>query len=139
MFCKTTHCALVLMIEAAHVYTSGEGLDIDTLSHKHNIPSQAFDSIVEKLKETKLITIINGKLHLLVSPKEITIWKIVTSIACDNVYMGRYFEEDKPISPSNTMIMIYKEQENILKIIKNRLERQKLSEWSNIASKMIYI
>lgn len=139
MICKTTYCALILMIEAAHVYASGEGLYIDIVSRKHNIPLEVFDSIIEKLNKTKLITISNNKLYLKVSPKEITIWKIVTSIACDNVFIGRYFEQDKPIAPSNTTIMIYKEQETILRIIKNRLERQKLSEWSNMASKTIYI
>lgn len=52
---------LTSIIEVAHIYVSGERLYFDTVSCKHNIPPEAFDSIIKKLNETKLITIINGK------------------------------------------------------------------------------
>lgn len=81
MFCKRTYCALLLMIDVTLAYNNNKQIDIDFVSHKHSIAPEAFNGIVEKLKETKLITIINGKLHLLTPPDQITVWQIVMDIA----------------------------------------------------------
>lgn len=139
MFCKTTYCALVLMMEMALVYGNEEGVRIDFISHKHTIPADVFDTIVKKFKEVKLISEANGKVRLIVSPDKITIWQIVIEIAGEDVFTSRYYDKSKPVSPSSTMIMLDKEREIMLKMIENRLGRQKLSTWSERASKTVYV
>lgn len=129
MFCKRTYCALLLMIDVTLAYNNNKQIDIDFVSHKHSIAPEAFNGIVEKLKETKLITIINGKLitiingklHLLTPPDQITVWQIVMDIAAESVFTGRYFDDEKPVRPTSAMIMLHKERENLLRMIENRL------------------
>lgn len=137
MFCKTTYYALVLMMEVALVYESGEGVDF--VMHKHAIPKEEFDLVVQKLNETKLLTMVDGRLHLRVPPNKITIWQIVSKVSDDNIFTGRYYDQNRPIKPTSAMTMIHKEREMMLKIIENRLSKQKLSAWSEKASKTIYI
>lgn len=139
MFCKTTYCALLLMIEIALVYNNEEEVEIDFLYRKHNIQSEKFDCIIEKLSNRKLITVIDGKVRLQMAPNKISIWQIVTDISEESVFTERYFDEEKPVTPTSAMIMLHKERENLLRMIENRLKRQKLSAWSERASKTIYI
>lgn len=139
MFCKTTYCALLLMIEIALVYNNEEEVEIDFLYRKHNIQSEEFDCIIEKLSNRKLITVIDGKVRLQMAPNKISIWQIVTDISEESVFTERYFDEEKPVTPTSAMIMLHKERENLLRMIENRLKRQKLSAWSERASKTIYI
>lgn len=139
MFCKRTSCALILMMEAALAYSSNTHINLDFVSHKHAIPVEEFDGIVEKLSESKLIVMIDGELHMLTPPNEITVWQIVSSIASDSFFTGRYSNNDEHVAPTSTITMLRKEQETILKVIGNRLRRQKLSAWSERASKTIYI
>lgn len=139
MFCKTTYCALLLMIEIALVYNNEEEVEIDFLYRKHNIQSEEFDCIIKKLNNRKLITVIDGKVRLQMAPNKISIWQIVTDISEESVFTERYFDEEKPVTPTSAMIMLHKERENLLRMIENRLKRQKLSAWSERASKTIYI
>lgn len=139
MFCKTTYCALILMMEVALAYESGEGVEVDFIKQKHAIPREEFDLAVSRLDKTKLLTRIDNRLYLQMPPNKITVWQIVTEVSGDNIFTGRYYDQDKPITPTSAMTMIYKEQEMMLKIIENRLSRQKLSVWSERASKTIYI
>lgn len=139
MFCKTTYCALILMMEMALIYESGEGVDIDYVSKKHTIPSEAFDPVIIKLKESELLTMIDGKWHLRTAPNKITVWQIIKQVAGDNIFTERYYDEEHPAIPTSTMMMIYQERDITLKIIENRLSRMKLSVWSEKASKTVYI
>lgn len=139
MFCKTAYCALVLMMEVALVYESGEGVDVDFIMHKHAIPRGEFDFVVQKLDQTKLLTMVNGGLYLRMPPNKITVWQIVSKVSGDNIFTGRYYDQNIPIKPTSAMTMIHKEREMMLKIIENRLSKQKLSAWSEKANKTIYI
>lgn len=139
MFCKTTYCALLLMIEVALVYNKEEEVEIDFLYRKHNIQSDEFDCIIEKLNNRKSITVVDGKVRLQMAPNKISIWQIVTDISRESVFTRRYFDEEKPVTPTSAMIMLHKEREDLLRMIENRLKRQKLSAWSERASKTIYI
>lgn len=109
MFCKTTYCALLLMMEMALVYDSGKGVDLDSVSRKHAIPSEAFNEIIGRLKEMKYLAIIGGKLCLQMPPDKITIWQIVIDAAGDNIFAGRYFDQANPVTPTSAMIMLHKE------------------------------
>lgn len=139
MFCKRTYCALILMMEAALAYSSNRHIDLDFVSQKHTIPAEEFDGIVEKLNESKLITVVNDTLHLMAPPDEITVWQIVSSIAADSVFTGRYFNDEQHVAPTSAISMLHKEREMMLQVIENRLRRQKLSDWSERASKTIYV
>lgn len=139
MFCKRTYCALILMMEAALAYSSDTDINLDFVSHKHTIPVEEFDGIIEKLNESKLILVVNDKLHLMTPPNEITVWQIISSIAADSVFTGRYFNDEQHVTPTSTITMLHKERETMLQVIENKLKRQKLSTWSERASKTIYI
>lgn len=139
MFCKTTYCALALMVEVALAYESGKGVEVDFIMHKHAIPYNEFDIALQRLNTTNLLTRIDGRLYLQIPPNKITVWQIITEVSGDNIFTGRYYDRQKPVTPTSVMTMIHKEQEMILKIIENRLSRLKLSVWSERASKTIYI
>lgn len=130
---------LILMLEAALVYDSGKGADIGFVSRKHTIPLEAFDDIFDRVGDTKLLAFVDGKICLQMPPDKIAIWQILTDVAGDNIFMGRYFDEKNPVTPTSAMIMLQQEQQVILKMIENRLRRQKLSVWSQQVSKMVYI
>lgn len=139
MFCKRTYCALILMMETALAYSSNSHINLDFVSHKHTIPPEEFDGIIEKLNESKLILVVNDKLQLMTPPDKITVWQIVISIAADSMFTGRYFSDEQHVTPTSTVTMLHKEREIMLQMIENRLRRQKLSTWSERASKTIYI
>lgn len=139
MFCKTTYCVLILMMEAALVYESGEGVEADFIVHKHTIPRDEFDLAIKRLDKTKLLTMVNNRLYLQMPPNKITVWQILTEVSGDNIFTGRYADQQEPVTPTSVMTMIYKEREAVLRMIENRLNRQKLSTWSERASKTIYI
>lgn len=139
MFCKTTYCALVLMMEVALVYDTENSIGIDFVSRKHSIPLDLFDDILKKLNDNNLIIVLDGKLHLRSSPDNITIWQIVCGVSGNNIFTGRYLDESKQVPPTSTLIMLHRERESVLKMIENRLRREKLSVWSTRANKTIYI
>lgn len=139
MFCKTTCCALVLMMEVVLTYEDGQGMAVDYIMHKHTIPRDEFDLAVNRLCKAKLLTMVADRLYLQVPPNKITIWQIVTEVSGDNIFTERYYDRQKPVAPTSVVTMIHKEREMMLKIIEDRLRRQKLSAWSKKASKTIYI
>lgn len=139
MFSKTTYCALLMMMESANAYCNGEGVDIDFVSRKHAIPMEAFDEVARKLSEKKLILVVDGKLYLQIHPDHISIWQIITDVAGDCIFSGRYFNKDKPVTPTPMAIMLDKESERYRSIIGDRLKRVKLSTWSEKANNIIYI
>lgn len=139
MFCKRTYCALVLMMETAGVYGGDQGLDVSAVSKRHAIPSKILDGIIKSLVETGLIEVVGGKLKLGLPPDQITIWRIVKDVAGDNIFTGNYYDETKTKIPVTAVFLLNEERQSLLKMIENRLSRQKLSVWSYKASKTVYI
>lgn len=72
IFNKRTHCALVLMIELAHIYGK-ESVEIFGIAIKHNLSVHAFDGIVEALDVSGYITLLNGQLSLQIAPDKVSI------------------------------------------------------------------
>lgn len=140
MFNKRTHCALVLMIELAHVYGK-QGVEISGIAVKHNLPVHAFDGIAEVLNMSGYIIQQDGQLSLQISPDKISIWDIVESTDKDRIGGKEAIESqtDKQLPRTSTTIMVDQELEIISKTVRFRLQRYKLSTWSEKASKMIYI
>lgn len=134
MFCKRTHCALIIMLELAHSY--GEtSVDISCIARKYNLLVHALDGIIKQLEKAGYIIRIKNKLSLQISPDEISIWNIVDSIECTESKELL----NKPSNQTTTTTMINKEMDVMLKMIQHRLQRYKLSAWSKKVSKMIYI
>lgn len=138
MFWKRVHYTLLLMIELAQVHKE-DGIEISGLSKKYNLPKSAFDRIIEGLKQVGYIVHRDDRLFIRVEPDKISIWDIVDSI--DRIQKPEFTEltQDKQQLPTSTAIMVNKEIEVVLKVIQYRLQRHKLSEWSEKASKMFYI
>lgn len=132
MFCKRTHCALIIMIELARSYGK-TGVDISYITRKYNLLVHVLDGIIEQLEKSGYIIRIKNKLSLQIPPDEISIWNIVESIE---------FSESKELlskSSDQTTTMINMEMDAVLKMVQYRLQRYKLSAWSEKASKIIYI
>lgn len=140
MTLNRAHYALVLMIELAQVYKE-KCVGISAIAEKHNLSVCALDAIVEKLHKAGYITHQQGLLSLQMSPDKISIWDIIESIEKGNLQVSELIDlfSDKQLLRTPTVMMVDKEMEVVLKIIQSRLKRQKLSAWSEKASKMIYI
>lgn len=134
MFCKRTNCALIIMIELARSYAK-TGVDISCIARKNNLLVHALDGIIEQLEKSGYISRIDNKLSLQIPPDKISIWNIVESIECNESKELL----SKPSAQATTTIMINKEMDVVLKMVQYRLQRYKLSAWSEKASKMIYI
>lgn len=139
MFCKRTHCALILMMDAALAYSKKESINVKSVAEKHTIPFEIFEDVVARLLDSKLIFSRDGDLSLQVTPDKITIWQIVVSISGGDVFTGRYYDDNHQVAPTSAIIMLNKERENVLRILENRLGRQKLSVWSEKAGRTVYI
>lgn len=112
------------MIELAQVHKK-EGVEITALSEKHNLHDSAFD----------------GNLLLHVEPDKISIWDIIESIDKEKLndkWVMELLKNKHPLKTS-TAIMVDKEIEVVLNMIQHRLQRHKLSAWSEKASRTIYI
>lgn len=134
MFCKRTHCALIVMIELARSYGETD-VDITSITRKYDLLANALDGIIKQLEQSGYVIRIKNKLSLQIPPDKISIWDIVEDIQCDESKELL----SKPSDQTTTTTMINKEMDIMLKMIQYRLQRYKLSAWSEKASKMIYI
>lgn len=137
MFCTRAYYTLILMIELAQVHKN-EGVGVATLSERYNLPDSAFDGIIGGLEQAGYVVHRDERLFLQVEPDRISIWDIVESV--DKIQEPELTEliQDKKQSPTSTAIMVNKEIEVVLKMIQHRLQRHKLSAWSERASKLFY-
>lgn len=134
MFCKRTHCALIVMIELARSYGETD-VDITSITRKYDLLANALDGIIKQLEQSGYVIRIKNELSLQIPPDEISIWDIVEDIQCDESKELL----SKPSDQTTTTTMINKEMDIMLKMIQYRLQRYKLSAWNEKASKMIYI
>lgn len=134
MFCKRTHCALIVMIELARSYGETD-VDITSITRKYDLLANALDGIIKQLEQSGYVIRIKNELSLQIPPDKISIWDIVEDIQCDESKELL----SKPSDQTTTTTMINKEMDIMLKMIQYRLQRYKLSAWSEKASKMIYI
>lgn len=141
MFCKTAHCALVIMM-ALTCDKSREGLFVEQIAKQNNIPLSAFDGVLEILTTCGFVNVSDNTLRLRIRPEDITVWQIVKAVSGDNLFQRDFNDviawQDQ-LSPSSITLMLNKERELIVKTIEGRLRRYKLSKWSERASKTIYI
>lgn len=140
MFRKSSYCALVAMITLTR--SSKKGLSVQEIAQENNIPAEAFDGIVSKLAQCGFVKIDEGVLSLNICPEDIIIWHILKGVTGENLCSGDFYSDitwQHRLPPSTTTIMLIKERELILKIIKGRLSRYKLSKWSEKVSKTVYV
>lgn len=122
------------MVELARSYAK-TGVDISCIARKYNLLAHFLDGIIEQLEKSGYIILIDNKLSLQIPPDKISIWDIVESIECNE---SKKLRSDLS-AQTTTTIMIDKEMDVVLKMVQYKLQRYKLSAWSEKASKMIYI
>lgn len=135
MFCKRTYCALIVMTELARSYGETD-VDITSITRKYDLLANALDSIIKQLEQSGYVIRIKNELSLQIPPDKISIWNIVESIECNE---SKEFFLSKQSAQTTITMMIDKEMDVVLKMVQYRLQRYKLSTWSEKASKMIYI
>lgn len=141
MFCRTAYYALVTMITLTR--HKGKGLSVHEIAQINNIPIEALDGVSHRLYDGGFVTIAEGRLSLSISPEDITIWQILEGVSDENLFHGGCYKEGSGLHllhpRSTTTIMLDKERELMLKVIEGRLSRYKLSQWSEMASKTVYV
>lgn len=139
MFCKRTHYALILMFELAPYYKES-GITILSIAQKHNLPIDTFDIVIEQLIKSGYISQKENKLYLQYSPDNISIWDIIKCVDEGNLHRVESLESsDTQSHHTSAITMIDKEMSTIAKIVQYRLERHKLSAWSQKVHKIIYV
>lgn len=122
------------MIELARSYGETD-VDIASIIRKYDLLANALDGIIKQLEQSGYVIRIKNELSLQIPPDKISIWDIVESIECND---SKEFLS-KQSAQTTIAMMIDKEMDAVLKMVQYRLQRYKLSTWSEKASKMIYI
>lgn len=141
MFCKTAHCALIVMMTLT-CDKSRKGLTLAQIAKQNNIPLSAFEGVSEILSMCGFVKVTDNILKLEIRPEETTVWEIVKAVSGENLFQGDFYDGmllQHRLPSSSISTIINKERELVMKIIEGRFCRYKLSKWSEKASKTVYI